>query len=304
VTPSSTTLTTTATFTPTSPLVPGQSYTLTLTSGITDKVANALTTTSWTVRTALVVDQTSPALVEVWDRDTNASASGGGYSAARLSGAKSTFTFTGTNVTLVGRKATDAGKADVYLDGVKQATVDFYNAATQWKANVWTKTGLASAKHTVTVMVLGTKQAAATDTWVYVDAFKVGTTSYEESNTAVKDQHRRTVTASAFGGSYDVTNHLATGDTGDKPLFKLVFRGTDILVDATKTSSSGTAAVYVDGVLKATIDLYAASTTYKARVFDSATLSDGIHTLIIKATGTKAAASTGTSVSLDQVTLK
>jgi Bacterial Ig-like domain len=305
VTPSSSsTLSTTAAFKPTVALVPGQSYTLTLTSGITDNAGNALATTTWTVRTSVTIDQTSPAMLEVWDRDTNASASGGSYGAARLSGAKTTFTFTGTNVTLLARKASDGGKADVYVDGAKVTTIDFYNAATQWKNAIWTKAGLANAKHTVTVVVAGTKQAASSSTWVYVDAFKVGTTVYEESNAAVKDQHRRSTNASAYGGSYDVTNHAASGDTGDKPLFKVVFKGTDLLVYATKTSGSGKADIYIDGALKATVDLYAAATTYKVKVFDSAALVNGVHTLVIKANGAKAAASSSTSVSIDQVVTK
>ncbi len=304
VTPSSSTLTTTATFKPTSALVPGQSYTLTLTTGITDNAGNALATTTWTVRTSLTVDSISSALVEVWDRDTHASASGGGYSAGRLAGAKSTFTFTGTNVTFVGRKGADGGKADIYLDGVKQTTVDFYNATAQWKVNLWTTSGLTNAKHTVMVVALSTKSAASSNYWVYVDAFKVGATSYEESNAAVKDQHRRVATASAYNGSYDVTNHVATSDTGDKPVYRLVFKGTDVIVYATKTPSSGKADVYVDGTLKVTIDLYAAAATYKVKVFDSATLADGVHTLTIKATGSKAAASSNTDVTFDQVVLK
>jgi hypothetical protein len=304
VTPSSSTLSTTATFKPTAPLVPGQSYTLTLTNGITDNAGNALATTSWTVRTSLTVDQTSPAMVEIWDRDTNASASAGGYAAGRSAGARTIFTFTGTTATFVGRKAADGGKADIYLDGVKKATLDFYNAATQWKVNLWTVSGLTNAKHTITVIALGTKSAASSNYWVYVDAFKVGATTYEEGDASVKFQHRRVNTASAYNGSYDVVNHVASGDTSDRPLYKLVFRGTDVIVYATKTSASGTAQVYVDGVLKATVDLYAATTTYKVKVFDSATLADGVHTLTIKATGSKAAASSNTDVAIDQAVLK
>jgi hypothetical protein len=304
VTPSSSTLTTTASFKPTTPLVPGQSYTLSLTTAITDKVGNKLATTTWTVRTSLTVDQSSSAVIETWDRDTNASASAGGYAAGRMAGAKSTFTFTGTTVTFVGRKAADGGKADIYLDGVKKATLDFYNAASQWKVDLWTVSGLTNAKHTVTVIALGTKSAASTNYWAYVDAFKVGATSYEENNAAVTYQHRRVATANAYNGSYDVTNHVASGDTGDQPLYKLVFKGTDVIVYATKTPSSGKATVYVDGVLKATIDLYAAATTYKFKAFDSAALSNGVHTLTIKATGSKAAASSNTDVTLDQVVLK
>ena len=47
-----------------------------------------------------------------------------------------------------------------------------------------------------------------------------------------------------------------------------------------------------------------AATTYKAKVFDSAALVSGVHTVVIKATGAKAAASSSTSVSIDQVVTK
>jgi hypothetical protein len=306
VTPSSSTPTTTASFTPTSPLVPGQSYTLSLTSGIVDVRGSALVPTSWTVRTSLTVDQLSPALIEVWDRDTHASASGGAYSASRTASTKANFTFTGTNVTLLGRKSNDAGKAAVYIDGVRQVPdIDLYSAATQWKAPVYTKAGLTNAAHTISVIPLGTKQAASSNTWVYVDAFTVGSTTFEETHPAVKFQFRRVTHASAFGGSYDTTSHIFTSDTDNQPYYKLTFRGTDVLVYATKTAASGKADFYVDGVLKANdIDLYSAATTYKVKVFDSAPLADGIHILTVKVTGIKRAAATGTDVALDYVTLQ
>jgi hypothetical protein len=306
VSPSSSTATTTATFTPSSPLMPGQSYTLSLTSGIVDLSGNPLVPNGWTVRTSLTVEEVSPALVEVWDRDTNAAASGGGYSASRTAGAKASFTFSGTNVTVLGRKSTDAGQAAVYLDGVRQVPdIDLYSPATQWKVPIFAKTGLVNGPHTVAIVALATKQAASSDTWVYVDAFTVGSTTSEETNTAVKFQFRRISNASAFGGSYDTTNHTSAGDTDDQPYYRVTFRGTDVLVYATKTASSGKADFYVDGALVGNdVDLYAAATTYKVKVFDSALLADGIHVLTVKLTGLKQAASTGMDVSLDQVVLK
>jgi hypothetical protein len=295
---------TTARFVPSSPLIPGQSYTLSLTSDIVDVNGNTLVPHSWTVRTALTVESNSVAMRELWDRDANASASGGAYDSSRTSAAKTIFTFNGTNVTVLGRRAPDGGYANIYLDGVKQVQGSFYASAVQWKRTIWSKTGLAAAKHTVEVRVLNTKPAASSGTWVYVDAFKVGTVVYEETNGATKDQFRRQTHSSASGGSYDVTSHLASGDNSGKPTFQMTFKGTGIDWYATKTKSSGKAIVYIDGVNKGTIDLYAGSAAYGAKVYGSPTLANGVHTIKIVLTGAKQTAATGTDVSVDRLVVR
>ncbi|OGN81555.1 MAG: hypothetical protein A2X23_13030 [Chloroflexi bacterium GWC2_73_18] len=301
VTPSSSTATTSATFKPSSALVPGQWYTLSLTSGIQDLTGNPLVPASWTVRTGLVVENTSVALVELWDRDTNAAANGGAYGASRTTDARTTFTFTGTNVTLLGHRAPDGGYAEVWLDGaLSTGSVSFYNAANQWKVAVWSRSGLANAKHTVEVRVKGTRPAASSDRWAYVDAFKVGAVSYEEDNAAVRDRFARVSAAQASGGSYDVTTHLKAGDTSSKPAYRITFRGTGIDWYATKTPTSGKAQVILDGASRGIVDLYSASNAYKTKIFSSATLNDGVHTLRIEILGDRQAASGGTDVSLDR----
>jgi Bacterial Ig-like domain len=295
---------TTGRFQPFNPLMPGQSYDVSLTTGIQDLNGNALVPTAWTVRTALLVENTSPAVGELWDRDTNTLASGGGYDASRTAGARTVYTFNGTNVTLLGRRGPDGGNADVYLDGVLQGPVSFYNAAVQWKRAVWSKTGLVNKKHTVDVRVKGTKPTGSSDAWVYVDAFKVGTVVQEETHASQRDSFRRMAAASASGGSYDFVSHLATGDNNGKPTYQLTFKGTGIDWYATKTRTSGTATVYIDGASQGTIDLYAASTTYGSKVYGSPSLADGVHTLRILLTGAKQAASTGTDVSLDRLVVR
>jgi hypothetical protein len=295
---------TTARFVPSSPLVPGQSYTLSLTSGIVDVNGNTLVPHSWTVRTALTVENNSVAMRELWDRDGNASASGGAYDSSRTSAAKTTFTFNGTNVTVLGRRAPDGGYANIYLDGVKQVQGSFYASANQWKRTIWSKTGLAAAKHTVEVRVLNTKPAASSGTWVYVDAFKVGTVVYEETNAATKDQFRRQTHTSASGGSYDVTSHLASGDNSGKPTFQMTFKGTGIDWYATKTKASGKAVVYIDGVNKGTFDLYAGTAAYGVKVYGSPTLTNAVHTIKIVLTGAKQTAATGTDVSVDRLVVR
>ncbi|MGC1377167.1 MAG: hypothetical protein WA821_13130 [Anaerolineales bacterium] len=64
------------------------------------------------------------------------------------------FTFTGTGITLVGRKTSSNGTADIYMDGVKQATVDTSSSATLYRAPLYRQTGLASGTHTIKVVIV------------------------------------------------------------------------------------------------------------------------------------------------------
>jgi hypothetical protein len=306
VTPSSSTLTTTASFKPTAYLVPGQSYLMTLTSGIQDAYGNSLVPFTKTVRTSLLVENFSSALKQTWDRDSFASASGGFYDASATIGSKTTFVYTSaatTTIGILGRRAADGGYADIYVDDVKQTPptpsgFSFYNASTQWQVLIWSKS-LGAGKHTVELRVLGTKPAASSGTWVYLDAFKYGATSYEENNGLVKDYFRRVSHASASAGSYEMTSHPSSADTSP-PNYQVVFVGTGIDWYATKSNTAGKADVYIDNVKKATVDLYSATTVFNTKVYDSGALASGQHTLKIVVTGTKNAASTSTNVSFDR----
>ena len=276
---------TTAQFTPIAPLMPGQSYTATLTSGITDLGGNPLVPAGWTVRTSTTVDDTSAAFTEVWDRDTSGSASGGSYDASQSPGDQIAFTFTGTNAQVLGTRSRTGGYADVYLDGVRQApSISFYSAAGQWQSIMWSKTGLTNAVHTVDVRPLGTKPSVATGAWVYVDAFRVGAVLFQENNPAVREAFRKVATSFANGGSYDRQQHAITGDTGRRPYYQTIFKGTRVTVYGTKSAGSSKAVIYVDNALRATVDLRGA-TAYQARLFSSATLTNAVHTIRIEVVG-------------------
>jgi hypothetical protein len=93
------------------------------------------------------------------------------YSAA--AGRSASYTATGKVFAFVSTKARARGKAAVYLDGHKVATIDLYAASTQAGRIVWSKTFATSGKHTVKIVVLGAKRAAATSKRVDIDAFVV-----------------------------------------------------------------------------------------------------------------------------------
>ena len=283
----------TATWTPKTRLVPGETYRVTFSNAIHDTAGNAMTPTFFDVRAATVVDSTSAALLESWDVDHTSVASGGAFISSHQAGSRADLTFTATagqTVSVYGIRIAAGGYADIYLDGIKKVTASFY-AATTTRVRVYLSGALTAGTHILSVRPLGTKPTASSGTWVSVDNLMVGATIKEEST--LTQRFLRTTAASAYGGSYEVAVHKTDGDTAN-PRFSTTVVGTGVAIYATKTPTSGSAKVYVDGILKATISLTSASTVYQARVY-SGSFTLGVHTIALVAVGT----STGTNSDVD-----
>lgn len=287
----------TATWTPSTRLVPGETYRFSFTTAIHDASANPLAATSFDVRAAASVENTSAAFLEYWDRDASSLANGGSYISSSLSGSKADLTFTATagqTVAIYGIRTSSGGYADVYLDGVRKATASFYAASTG-RARVYLSAALTAGTHTISIRPLGTKPTASTGTWVGVDNALVGSTVKQESS--FKQAFRRSSSASASGGSYDTMIHKIDSDT-NVPKIEVTLVGTGVKVYATKTTSSGSARIYVDGVLKATVSLHASATVYQALVY-SGTFALGQHVIRVAAVGTSTGSTS--SVSVDRI---
>ncbi|MBI4674650.1 MAG: hypothetical protein HY741_23645 [Chloroflexi bacterium] len=110
-----------------------------------------------------------------WSGKTNVAASGGSYHASKKKNATARLTFTGTQIKWLTAKGPGYGKADVYVDGVRQGTFDLYASSAQWKVEIGF-TGLSAAQHTIEVRVFGEKNAASSGTMVIVDGFQGATT--------------------------------------------------------------------------------------------------------------------------------
>ncbi|HVF21049.1 MAG TPA: Ig-like domain-containing protein [Mycobacteriales bacterium] len=302
-TPGVDTATTTATFRPSAPLTPGETYTLTVSDGVTDAFGNRLTPLSWTLRTALTVDSIAPVVKHYWDRDGSSSASGGAYLASRTPGAKVSYQFTGTSASILGRRHTDGGYGEVWVDGVKKSTVTFYSSVTRWKQTIWSISGLPNTKHRVELRVLNTKPSASSGTWVYPDAFKHGVTVLEETSSAVVQAHRNVALGGAYGGSYALAAHTASGDNASQPYLTLTFKGTGISWAGFRSASGGQARVYVDNVAKALVDTYGSPSTSAGQLWRITGLPNGTHTLKILVTGTRRTGSSGYNVTFDSFTV-
>jgi len=93
---------------------------------------------------------------------------------ANASGARATFTFTGTSVSWIGCRKFTTGIANVYLDGVFVAEIDTFASPTEdYQHTIYKATGLASGSHTLTIEATGRQNPAASNNYIVIDAFDV-----------------------------------------------------------------------------------------------------------------------------------
>src|SRR4029077_3115355 len=111
--------------------------------------------------------------------------------------------------------------------------------------------------HTITIKVLGTKNASSSGTSVALDAFVVGGTTTQESAPAIGyDTWTNTNSVNADGGNYRVAS-LAGARA------RVTFTGTGVDWITARGKAYGKASVTIDGVPKGTVDLYAAAQTWR-----------------------------------------
>lgn len=105
-----------------------------------------------------------------WSTLTNANSWNGKVkTTAGGTNTKATFTFTGRRAALVIMKRPDGGKADIYVDGVKKQTLDFYSSVTSTRRVVYVTAGLSLAQHTVEVRWITGKNASSSGRNLYID---------------------------------------------------------------------------------------------------------------------------------------
>lgn len=119
-------------------------------------------------------DDTDPVLQYTgsWSHVSNQSYTGSDFdnteSFSNTAGDSLTVPFTGTAIRWIGSKTNNHGYADVYLDGVKQTTVDCSGGQSQ--AVLYSVGGLTDGPHTLKIVVDGRHASGSTDNFVSVDA--------------------------------------------------------------------------------------------------------------------------------------
>ena len=240
----------------------------------------------------------------VGTRLTTPTASGGSFYYAGAAGATAIVNFEGRGLIWVNKTGPQYGKASVSLDGGAAVTVDLYTAATLFKQEVYDTGVLAEGPHTLTIQWTGTKNPAATASYIGIDALKImGTLTkalapvrYQEGAAELSYAGAWWPAASGassaqsfyYGGSGGVTVNIS-------------FKGTYLGWIAKTSPLYGKAQVSLDGGAPVTVDLYSAASAYKQCVYNTGLLADTDHTVSISWTGAKAAAASGTLVNVDAI---
>ena len=248
-----------------------------------------------------------------WSPNGGSFNSGGSSVLAMDAGSKAGFTFTGTGVSWIGYRDQWSGIAQVYLDGVLNATIDTYSASAQAQAVLYSVSGLGNASHSLTIVVTGTRDARSQGSWVWVDAFDVTvpsttTTSDTPASTPAStptrvEQDNSTVFYS--GGTWFPKSYAwASGgkiamSTDANARATVTFTGTAVSWIGYRDQWSGNARVYVDGILKATVDTYALVPQSQAVLYAATGLDGGAHSLAIEVAGTHDSGSGGNWVWVD-----
>ncbi|TLM99049.1 MAG: SpoIID/LytB domain-containing protein [Actinobacteria bacterium] len=245
-----------------------------------------------------------------WTVFRSANLSGGAYRYAAKAGASATFAFKGTGFRWVTSTGPTGGRADVYLDGAKKATVSLYASSYRYQRPAWTVTGLsADTTHTVVVKVTGTRDRASGGTNVGVDAVEVqgGTlvqppapapklTRFEQSDARVKyaGEWKSFSDARLSGGSYKYSASTTAS-------VSFTFTGVRVRLVTMKYWGSGKAWVYLDKQPRVLVDGYSATQVFRQALWDSGMLTSGTHTVKIVPAGQRASAAKGYNVGIDAI---
>lgn len=284
----------TVTVQPLEPLLPGETYEAVVNpaivpSPVVDRGGNPAPTTAQGFAAPTEVEEGSPVVSYGWRTASKQEAYGGSFAVERRAGASASFAFRGRSVTWYTATGPAQGKAAVSIDGRASGTFDQYAAGTSFKVER-RFTGLERGSHTITIRVLGTASASASDTQVVVDAFEAG--GELEKSPSIATSWGTLEAARASEG------RAAAGDLARSSV-ELTFRGAGVTWVTIRRRDQGRADLYVDGLHVRTVDNYA--TTPAFGVERSITgLVDGIHTLRIVVLGEARPAATGALVSVDR----
>jgi hypothetical protein len=219
----------------------------------------------------------------------------------RSPGAKATFHFQGTTVRWIGFRAPWAGIARVHIDDVFVSEIDLYATTDQPQSVVFSRTGLSSGPHTLTVESTGRKNPASADYAVVVDAFDVAPAMPHPAIGARTEESGLALTegwtpAEATTRAWSGGTAIVSATPGAQATFTFV--GTEVRWVGLRGPQMGIAQVYLDGAFHARVDAYDPNESEEV-TFVITGLAAGTHTLTIGPTGDKRAAATGANVVID-----
>jgi hypothetical protein len=123
------------------------------------------------VSLASVPSSANIAFVKTWSTSSNSSYLGGSTRYATSSGATVTYTFSGRAIAFLSTKGPSRGKAEVWVDGVKKATIDLYASSTKYRQVAYQTSWESVGNHVIMVKVLGTSGRPRVDFDSFLKAY-------------------------------------------------------------------------------------------------------------------------------------
>ncbi|HET7766804.1 MAG TPA: Ig-like domain-containing protein [Burkholderiales bacterium] len=234
-------------------------------------------------------EETDPSIsyTSGWNQgDTSETWSGGTAAISTAPGAQATFTFTGPSVTWIGGRAPSTGIASVSVDGVFQRNVDTYSKTDEIRVPMFEATDLSNTTHTLTIVVTGQQNAAATGNAIVIDAFDVPAVTIsrlQETDPSVSFSTANWVqgdTSRAWSAGIAALANQANAQV------TFTFTGTAVTWIGANGPQTGMANVFIDGAQVASnLDTYAPAEHIQAPIFTANGLSNSSHTISIQVTG-------------------
>lgn len=228
-----------------------------------------------------------------WTAINDANATGGHYRISEAQNATAAFSFTGDNITWITAKGPAYGEAEVFIDGVSQHVYDLYSATQDWQHAI-TFDGLAPGDHTIVVKVLRQKNASSSGYGVVVDAFSVKVDDHDGGVAYAGAWTQKNIPSGcqAYKDTVSYSDQVHASCT-------FTFEGQGVTWFSSKGPDRGIAWLYLDGVNKGTVDLYATNYTFDHAVKTFSGLASGQHNLKVIVTGMKNPSSSGDRTVID-----
>ncbi|MBN1192425.1 MAG: L,D-transpeptidase family protein [Coriobacteriia bacterium] len=247
-------------------------------------------------------DQTDTRLVKrgSWVSYSAPGLLGGSHMFTNVAGNEVAIAFTGTRLDLVSMVGPKYGIASVSVDGGTATSVDMYSADSAWQQVVYSTGDLAYGAHVILVTCSGGKNAAASDTFIGMDAVLVegvvtqAVMRYEEFYPLLGWNGQF---SKAYAPWYSGGRHIWSGPSWGAMAASCV--GARIEWVGMVGPQYGIASVSVDGGAPQDVDLYSPYEQAQRVVFSTGDIAYGSHTIVVSWTGRKNPASSGTYISYD-----
>ncbi len=200
-------------------------------------------------------EQSEPevAYTGTWSSVNTNRASGGSFTLADAPGETAALTFEGVWVNVGFLAGPYSGRAEVFIDGVSQGTLDLYRREDTAVSFVYG--GLITATHTISVAALGTKNPYAFYNYVQLDYFDAWDGSALPDGSFEQDDARVIVSP----GWWVASDSQASGGTYINSAAGTIwfpFSGDSFSFHTMQLSDNGWARLYVDGEYLTTLSLH------------------------------------------------